>query len=74
LSWHAEFTGTFQRSYKNLSSGIKKRVDEAILELLNADDPTKLGLRKWEGGKESILMKLGDSSDCCTVSDLKIDS
>lgn len=31
---------------------MRKRVDEAILHLLTADDPTKLGLRKvgrWKG-------------------------
>ena len=52
MSWEAEITGTFRRSYRNLSTEIKKRADEAILELLNIDDPTKLGLRKvgrWKG-------------------------
>ena len=52
MAWEAEVTGTFRRSYKRLGSEVRGRVDEAILQLLNKDDPTKLGLRKagkWKG-------------------------
>ncbi len=52
MSWQAESTNTFRRGYKNLGSEIRRRVDDALLELLNAEDPTRLGLRKvgkWEG-------------------------
>jgi len=52
LAWKAEVTGTFRRGYKKLSSKVQERVDEAILQLLNSEDPTKLGLRKvgkWKG-------------------------
>ncbi len=52
MPWEAEATSVFRRSYKNLGSETRKRVDEAILQLLNSEDPTKLGLRKvgkWEG-------------------------
>lgn len=52
MSWQAESTNTFRRGYKNLGFEVRRRVDEALLELLNAGDPTRLGLRKvgkWEG-------------------------
>ncbi len=52
LPWESELTGTFRRSYRNLSSEVRTRVDDAILNLLNTDDPSKLGLRKvgrWKG-------------------------
>jgi addiction module RelE/StbE family toxin len=52
LAWEAEITGVFRRSYRNLGSETRKRVDEAILQLLNNINPAKLGLRKvgkWEG-------------------------
>ena len=52
MAWKAEVTGTFRRSYKRQSSEVRGRVDEAILQLLNEDDPTELGLRKigkWKG-------------------------
>jgi addiction module RelE/StbE family toxin len=52
MAWEAEVTGTFRHGYKKLSSEVKERVDEAILRLLNSDDPTRLGLRKvgkWKG-------------------------
>lgn len=52
MAWEAEFTGTFRRGYKKLGSEVGKRVDEAILQLLNSDDPAKLGLGKvgkWKG-------------------------
>ena len=35
-----------------MSSDVRKRVDQAILQLLSSDDPTELGLRKvgrWKG-------------------------
>ncbi len=52
LPWRSETTNTFRRSYNNLGSDVRKRVDEALLELLSSDDPTRLGLRKvgkWKG-------------------------
>lgn len=52
MVWEAEVTGTFRRSYKKLGSEVQRRVDEAIIQLLNSEDPTKLGLRKvgrWAG-------------------------
>ena len=52
MPWEAEVTNTFRRGYKNLGSDVRRRVDEAILHLLNSEDPTKLGLRKvgrWKG-------------------------
>lgn len=52
MTWEAEFTGTFRRGYKRVDAAVGKRVDEAILQLLSSDDPTKLGLRKvgrWKG-------------------------
>ena len=52
MAWEAEFTWTFHRGYKKLGPDVGRRVDEAILQLLNSDDPTKLGLRKvgkWKG-------------------------
>ncbi len=52
LTWVAVLTPAFKRSYKNLSSEIQKRVDEAIKQLMESDDPTSLGARKigkWKG-------------------------
>jgi addiction module RelE/StbE family toxin len=52
LPWESELSGTFRKSYRNLSSEVRERVDEAILDILDSDDPTKLGLRKvgrWKG-------------------------
>lgn len=53
MSWSPEYTPTFRRDYKNLGSEIQRRVDEAIKEILKADDPRKLGRAKygrWRGG------------------------
>lgn len=52
LPWEAETTNTFRRSYRNLNSEIRNRVDEAIVLLLNCENPRKCGLRKigrWTG-------------------------
>ena len=52
MAWEAELTGTFRRSYKKLGSEVRVHVDQAILQLLNSEDPTRLGLRKvgrWKG-------------------------
>jgi mRNA-degrading endonuclease RelE of RelBE toxin-antitoxin system len=52
LTWSPSFTPTFKKDYKNLSHQNQKRVDEAISEILGADDPKGLGrpkLGKWRG-------------------------
>ena len=52
MTWEARVTSTFRRSYRHLSSEVRRRVDEALAELLESDDPRTLGLRKvgkWKG-------------------------
>lgn len=52
MPWEVERTNTFQRSYRNMGSEVRRRVDEAISLLLDSEDPRKLGLRKigrWRG-------------------------
>jgi len=51
-NWEAVLTPAFKKGYRNLSSEIQKRVDEAIEQLMGSDDPTVLGVRKigqWKG-------------------------
>lgn len=52
MVWEAEFTSTFRRSFHKLGSEVSARADEAIDQLLESEDPSKLGLRKvgrWKG-------------------------
>ena len=52
MPWEVDLTNTFRRGYKNLSVEIRKRVDEALLQLIDSDDPRELGSRKigkWKG-------------------------
>jgi mRNA-degrading endonuclease RelE of RelBE toxin-antitoxin system len=52
LVWEAELTNTFVRSYGHLSEAARVRVDEAMEQLLESEDPRRLGLRKvgkWKG-------------------------
>jgi len=52
LTWIQVFSGTFKRGYKSLDRLAQQRADEAIENLLTAEDPTKLGHRlhgRWEG-------------------------
>ena len=46
MPWEVDLTNTFRRGYKNLSVEIRKRVDEALLQLIDSDDPRGLGSRK----------------------------
>jgi addiction module RelE/StbE family toxin len=52
LTWIPIFSGTFKRGYKSLDRLAQQRADEAIENLLTAEDPAKLGHRlhgRWEG-------------------------
>ena len=52
MVWKVEITSTFHRSYRNLAQEVRARVDAAMKELVESEDPTKLGLRKvarWKG-------------------------
>lgn len=52
MPWSPAYTPTFRRDYKNLSQENQERVDGAIREIVNADDPRTLGkpkLGKWRG-------------------------
>ena len=68
MPWESEITHTFRRSYHKLASQVRVRADEAMVQLLESEDPTKLGLRKVGLRKGSIHMKSADSSDYCTKS------
>ena len=52
LRWSFETTNTFKRNYKKLSSEIKDRVNKALEDLSNTEDPRTLGeakYGKWKG-------------------------
>jgi addiction module RelE/StbE family toxin len=52
LPWAPAYTPTFRRDYKNLGHADQQRVNEAIREILNSDEPRSLGrpkLGKWKG-------------------------
>lgn len=52
MPWIPEYTPTFRRDYKNLSVQNQQRVNEAVKEILNSEDPRKLGrpkYGKWKG-------------------------
>ena len=52
MTWEAETTNTFRRGYRNISLQVRTRADEAMAQLLESEDPTRLGLRKvgrWKG-------------------------
>ncbi|MBI4258683.1 MAG: type II toxin-antitoxin system RelE/ParE family toxin [Thaumarchaeota archaeon] len=52
MPWILVLTPTFKRGYKNLSSDIQNRVDQALKELTRSEDPLLLGVRKigkWKG-------------------------
>lgn len=52
MAWSPAYTPTFRRDYKNLSQQSQQRVNAAIRDILNADDPRRLGrpkLGKWHG-------------------------
>ena len=52
LTWSPAYTPTFRKDYKNLSQQNQGRVDDAIRDILHAEDPKRLGrpkLGKWQG-------------------------
>ena len=52
MSWSPAYTPTFRRDYKNLSHQNQRKVDGAIRDITNSDDPRMLGrlkLGKWHG-------------------------
>jgi len=52
LPWAPAYTPTFRRDYKNLGEADQKRVNEAIKDILDAEEPRRLGrpkLGKWKG-------------------------
>lgn len=52
MPWATAYTPTFSRDYKNLSEHNQRRVNEAVRDILNSDDPGKLGrpkIGKWKG-------------------------
>jgi addiction module RelE/StbE family toxin len=52
LPWIFETTSTFKRNYKKLNPEIKERVNGALEELSNREDPRTLGeakYGKWKG-------------------------
>ena len=52
MPWTPAYAPTFRRDYKNLSQVDKRRVNEAIREILNSEEPRTLGrpkLGKWKG-------------------------
>lgn len=63
----SEITGTFRRSYRNLSSDVRVRVDEAIVDLLILTIHENSVLEKLEDGRVDIHTKLVDSSGSFTL-------
>lgn len=52
MPWTLVLTPIFKRGYKNLSNDIQRRVDQALRELAESEDPRLLGVRKigkWKG-------------------------
>jgi mRNA-degrading endonuclease RelE of RelBE toxin-antitoxin system len=52
LPWAPAYTPTFRRDYKNLGQADQQRVNQAIKDILNSEDPKSLGrpkLGKWKG-------------------------
>jgi addiction module RelE/StbE family toxin len=52
LPWNVVLTQAFKRDFRKLTPEIRKRVEEAILELAASEDPRNLGHRlhgRWEG-------------------------
>jgi len=52
LPWSPAYTPTFRRDYKNLGHQDQQRVNQAIKEILDSDDPSGLGrlkYGKWKG-------------------------
>ena len=52
MSWAPAYTPTFRRDYKNLGVQDQRRVNEAIRDIIDSDDPTHLGrpkYGKWKG-------------------------
>jgi addiction module RelE/StbE family toxin len=52
LPWAPAYTSTFRRDYKNLGQSDQQRVNEAIRDILNSDEPRSLGrskFGKWKG-------------------------
>ena len=52
MPWAPAYTPTFRRDYKNLGEADQKRVNEAIKDILDAEEPRRLGrpkLGKWKG-------------------------
>ncbi len=44
--WSFEYNNKFKRQYKNLDSKLKKKVDYALNELANSENPFELGILK----------------------------
>ena len=52
MPWAPAYTPTFRRNYKNLGTQDQQRVNDAIRDITNADDPANLGKSKhgkWKG-------------------------
>jgi addiction module RelE/StbE family toxin len=52
LPWVPAYTPTFRRDYKNLGAQDRQRVNEAIKDIVDSDNPLSLGRRKhgkWKG-------------------------
>lgn len=52
MPWAPAYTPTFRRGYKNLGHQDQQRVNEAIKDVLDSDNPVTLGrpkYGKWKG-------------------------
>jgi mRNA-degrading endonuclease RelE of RelBE toxin-antitoxin system len=52
LSWSPAYTPTFRRDYNNLGQQNQRKVDGAIRDILNSEDPRRVGrakLGRWRG-------------------------
>jgi addiction module RelE/StbE family toxin len=45
--WNVSYSTRYERDYKTLADQIQNRVDEALIQLSEADNPRKLGRHKY---------------------------
>ncbi len=59
MSWGFDRSNRFRRGYKNASSELQKRIDEALTALASAEDPNALGKPKQGPWKRHRAYEFG---------------
>lgn len=59
--WHIERTSRFVRCYVRLSSQMRRRVDEAVLQLAESENPADAGIPKRGRFKGYFAYEIGRS-------------